>query len=422
MKLFITLIFINVLSFAQDYTTVSVGGAQEAVEKIIFLAISCTNQSDINANNIIDKDFNFYQEKLRADLRSANSSYSSNLKKIAQDGFTKLVELNCASRKVDIYNTRSKSFIKSIAYLSDFGDLRTQAHEVSDNIYKTLYNQKSIFTSKITFSSSGSSKLRRTKKELFVMDFDGRNLKQLTNHNGIVLSPAFSHDNKRIIYSLIKPGTRDIVLYEYDLSSKSTKVMLDKKGLIIGAIYTADGSGIYLTISQGRNADVYYMNTSTKALKRITSHPSSDVDPAINYSGDLMSFLSGRSGKANVYTVNPLLAGAKPKRISFVGKFNASPRFSPDGKEIVFSSWVDKTFDLYRVYANGQGMVRLTKNFGSNESPTYSADGQFIAFSSKRVISRVKADQNVYIMTRLGKILGPVTQNIGQCTSPRFSN
>ncbi len=418
---YLSLFFISVLCFSQSLTTVSVGGATEVTEKIIFLAIGCNSKSDIDVNSIIDKDFNFYQEKLRADLRSSNTSFSNNLKKILSDGYTKLVELNCSKRTIDIFNTRLSSKLSSLNYPTAQGNIRRHAHQIADSIYRSLYNKKSLFSAQITFASSGTSRLRSTKKELFVMDFDGGNLRQLTNHGGIVLSPAFSHDNSRIVYSLIKPGTRDIVLYEFDLNSNSTSVLLDRKGLIIGAVYTADGSGIYLTISPGRNADIYYLNRSTKALKRVTSHPSSDVDPSINYLGNLMTFLSGRSGKANIYTVNPLVGGT-PKRISYVGKFNATPRFSPDGREIVFSSWVDGTFDIYRIYSNGTGLVRLSKNFGSNESPTYSPEGEFIAFSSKRVISRVKADQNVYIMTRLGKILGPVTANIGHCTSPRFSN
>ena len=109
------------------------------------------------------------------------------------------------------------------------------------------------------------------------------------------------------------------------------------------------------------------------------------------------------------------------KRIGYVGQYNATPRFSPDGSEIVFSSWVDNRFDLYRIDSKGTELVRLTKNFGSNESPTYSNDGQFIAFSSQRVLSRKQAVQNIYIMDREGEIIGPVTENFGDCLSPRWS-
>jgi TolB protein len=110
------------------------------------------------------------------------------------------------------------------------------------------------------------------------------------------------------------------------------------------------------------------------------------------------------------------------KRISFVGQFNATPRFSPDGKEIVFTSWVDRGFDLYRISADGNNLSRLTKNFGSNEEPAFSPDGEFIIFSSKTVNSARKATQDLYIMNREGEILGQLTQGFGQCASPQWSN
>jgi TolB protein len=123
-----------------------------------------------------------------------------------------------------------------------------------------------------------------------------------------------------------------------------------------------------------------------------------------------------------IYTLDPKGEERSIKRISYVGQFNATPRFSPDGKDIVFSSWVDNSFDLYHISSNGEGLARLTKNFGSNEDPTYSSDGEFISFSSLRVISKVKADQNIYIMDKDGAIIGAVTSNFGNCLSPRWYN
>jgi TolB protein len=135
-----------------------------------------------------------------------------------------------------------------------------------------------------------------------------------------------------------------------------------------------------------------------------------------------MSFLSNRAGRAHIYTMDPAATEKNIKRISFVGQFNATPRFSPDGKEIVFTSWVDNSFDLYRINSDGNNLSRLTKDFGSNEEPVYSPDGEFIVFTSKRVISSKRAVQDIYIMNRNGDILGQLTKDFGSCFSPVWTN
>ena len=179
---------------------------------------------------------------------------------------------------------------------------------------------------------------------------------------------------------------------------------------------------IYLTLSFKGNADIYEMQVGSGKMRNVTSHYADDVDPSITQDGSLMTFLSNRAGRAHIYTMDPSHPDKGVKRISFVGQFNSAPRFSPDGKDIVFSSWIDSGFDLYRIAADGNNLVRLTKDFGSNEEASYSLDGEFIVFTSKRVLSRTKAVQDIYIMNRDGEILGQLTQDFGSCYSAKFTN
>ena len=123
-----------------------------------------------------------------------------------------------------------------------------------------------------------------------------------------------------------------------------------------------------------------------------------------------------------IYTMNPSGMEKAVKRVSYVGQFNATPRLSRDGKSIVFASWLDNRFDLFRIGVDGKGLYRLTKNFGSNEDPVYSPDGHFIAFSSQRVLSRKKAIKDIYIMTSEGEIIRSITNGAANYTGPRWSN
>jgi len=303
---------------------------------------------------------------------------------------------------------------------------RADAHELADLIYQKITGKKSIFKTKITFVSDVGATRGRWVKDLYMMDFDGKSVKRLTNGEGTVISPAMSYDQKKIVYSMIKNHSngrgRNVDLYILDLVTGEKSVISSKHGINSGAIFTPDGNYLLLTQSYSGSADIYELNLATRAERKITKHYAADVDPSINADGTLMTFLSDRAGKAMVYTANPRSVESNVNRISFVGQFNATPRFSPDGKKIAFASWVDNTFDIYRINSEGQGLVRLTKDFGSNEDPTFSNDGEFILFSSQRVLSRSKAVQNLYIMDADGEIITAVTEGFGNCISPRWSN
>ena len=120
----------------------------------------------------------------------------------------------------------------------------------------------------------------------------------------------------------------------------------------------------------------------TRKLRKITSSFWSGRGP--RYFKGWKSFdsfyLTGLEGM--IYLADPSGKEKNVKRIGFVGQFNATPRFSPKGSEIVFSSWMDNSFDIFKIKKDGSQIYRLTKNFGSNEEPIFSPDGEFIAFSS----------------------------------------
>ena len=326
-----------------------------------------------------------------------------------------------------IHSINEKKVIKELQGTLFKKDWRKEGHYLSNRIFHSITGKKSIFNSKVIFvsdaTSTGSGKKRVTRKELYVVDFDGANRKRITHHGGIVISPAISPKGDKLIYSLIKKGKGEkrIELYLLDLVTKKKQVLSRRKGLNSGGIFFPNGQDIFLTLSNLGNAEIYAMNIASKNIRKVTSHYASDVDPSINSDGSMMTFLSNRSGKAHIYTLDPSGKEKAVKRISFVGMFNATPRFSPDGKEIVFSSWLDNRFDLFKINPDGTGLSRLTKDFGSNESPSFSNDGEFIVFSSQRIISKYRAVQNIYLMDRDGEVVGPVVKDFGNCLSPRWT-
>jgi TolB protein len=442
----LVLLLLSLSLWAQD-AVIAVGEAEQEKDKLVIddaeLKSLSGDQKRLAAEliEILRNDFAFYRHKFNSidySDKGKNSFTSPNLEKWTAGGLTYFVasQINSApgnniEATFKVWSTLTKKEIFSKIFKISKDSLRSNAHQIADALYRSITDKPSIFNSKIFFISDRNSG-KTIDKELYLMDFDGRRVDKLTSYNSIVLSPSISQDNSKIMYSHIatkqvKSGSKiqtikNIDLKILDLVTKKVQTVSDRPGINSGAIFGPKGDVIYLTLSYSGNADIYEMNLDSRKMRKITTHFGEDVDPSINKDGTMMTFLSSRSGRAHIYTMDPSQTEKDVKRISFVGQFNATPRFSPDGKEIVFTSWVDNGFDLYRISSGGDNLVRLTKAFGSNEEPSYSPDGEFIVFTSKRVINSKKAIQDVYIMNREGEILGQLTQDFGRCFSPQWTN
>ena len=437
----LVLMLVPLVGAEEDEVLIPIGQAGREKSKIVFLNVGPSASMTAADKKLmkefmllLNTDFSFYKSSFEVlSQKGSRVTYGSpRYEHWKKKSVSIVTKITFRKNPVLTFSLTSYSIAQGKIILEKRGrltrkNIRTTGHAVAHELYtRATGKRKSIFNSKIVFVNDGSRNKKNPVKELYIMDFDGAKKRRLTYHGGMVISPAISPDGKKVLYSLLKKrrsrkGKRNINLYIMDIATKKSYRLSSRKGLNTGSVFMPDGKHLLLTLSHVGNAEVYVMNIKTRAMRRLTRNYTPDVDPSVNRRGDKMAFLSGRSGMPMIYTADVNGLEKNVKRISFVGQFNATPRFSPDGNEIAFSSWLDGHFDIFRINADGTGLYRLTKDFGSNEDPTWSNDGQFIAFTGQRVISRQKALYNIYIMDRDGEIIGNITYNFGHSTSPRWS-
>ena len=93
-----------------------------------------------------------------------------------------------------------------------------------------------------------------------------------------------------------------------------------------------------------------------------------------------------------------------------------APRFSPDGRWILYSMSVNGNTDIYRVSANGGPSQRLTNSPGIDVGGSYSPDGSRIVFESDR-----SGSQQLYVMNADGSNQQRITFGGGRYATPEWS-
>lgn len=291
--------------------------------------------------------------------------------------------------------------------LGDLKRYRHLMHRVSNEIILRLTGQDGIFLTKLAFVGNATGR-----KEIYVSDYDGHNVRQITSDKSIALLPSWSPDGKKIVYNSYKQGGP--MLYLKDMASGAVRRISGRSGLNIGACWAPNGKKLALTLSRKGNSDIFTIDLEGKVLRQLTDHWALDVSPAFSPDGKKIAFVSNRSGSPQIYTLD--LTDGRKERLTFDGNYNTSPSWSRLNR-IAFTSLEQGSFDIYTMDLEGGMLKRLTHGQGNNEAPCWSPDGRYIAFSSDR-----EGRYQLYIMNANGQNQRKITSLKGDQTTPSWAS
>jgi TolB protein len=285
-------------------------------------------------------------------------------------------QLNVEAR---FYDLQSEQLIVGKVYKWDRKYVRQIAHRFGNEILYRLWGVKGIFTSRIGFSTD-----RKGNKDIWVMDYDGFNQKPVTETKTLNLSPDFSPDGKKVVYTTYRSdqGTIGQTLVVYSIFTGQKFTLFSKGSLNSAPAWSPDGSKIAFTSNSTGNAELFTVNSDGSNLRQLTFNRAIDTSPAWNPRSGQIAFTSDRSGNPMIYVMND--DGTNEQRLTYVGEYNESAAWSPDGSKLAYVSRSGVNFDIYVIDMDTNVVNRLTQNEGSNENPSWSPDSRHIAFSSNR--------------------------------------
>lgn len=129
--------------------------------------------------------------------------------------------------------------------------------------------------------------------------------------------------------------------------------------------------------------EVYVADLLGDAVRQITKHRRLTVSPRFSPDGKLLTYTSYHTGNPNLY-ITDLAQSKVTKAVSRRPGLNLAPAWSPDGKTMAITLSEDGNPDLYLIDTQGKILRRLTSGSGINVSPSWSPDGKSLAFVSDR--------------------------------------
>jgi len=160
-----------------------------------------------------------------------------------------------------------------------------------------------------------------------------------------------------------------------------------------------------------------YSDTATTDAARIMAHKFAD-EIIFRLGGGIpgiaesqIYFVSSRSGHKEIWGMD--YDGANQHQITHLGSISLSPRISPDGSRMAFSSMTKSGWDILMYSMDLNRLVSFPKFGGTNLSPAWSSDGTKLAFSSSR-----SGDPEIYTVDQSGGNLKRITSFKGPDVSP----
>ncbi len=281
------------------------------------------------------------------------------------------------------------------------------------------------------FSPDGSriafTSLRKGNLDIFVVNSDGKDLRQLTadplaafdliNHNSD-FAPDWSPDGQHIIFTSYRENSNIFgdysFVYIYMMNPDGSNVQKwwasdwwNHTTMDPQPDWSPDGKRIAFSANDDGyyyGQDVFYASVepAVYSTRRLTSLTNSFAQyPAWSPNGRLIAFVDHRnygSLQQDIIYVIDLIG--ETKQIAS----GDHPTWSPDGQRIAFSRKGTVNSDIYVINADGSGEIQLTHNAGDNITPDWSPDGSKIVFSSSR-----NGDTLLYIMNTDGSNVLQIT-------------
>ncbi len=268
---------------------------------------------------------------------------------------------------LEVYSTETSNAVLTKTLYAKKDEAYMIAHRIADIIYELITGKKGFLGREIVaVRKIGNA------NEIFLIDPGTRTTRRVLYSTNPILSPAFSPDRTKIVFSMMVKGDFDI--YELELASGKYRKVCSTPGPDSTPVYSPDGRKIAFTGYTGSEGGIFICDPKDgHVTPLIVERGVINTSPSWSPDGTKIAYVSNRAGRPQVYIYD--FSTHRSMRVSH-GRYDVDPDWSPDGEKIAYSSmeggWILKVYFL----KTGNMIV-----LGNGEDPSFSYNSDYIVYT-----------------------------------------
>jgi TolB protein len=204
---------------------------------------------------------------------------------------------------------------------------------------------------------------------LYIANLRERRESRIDTHHGRPIGGAISPDGHSVAAAIENGGSTN--LYLMDREGHEIRELTHTSSINVSPNFSPDGQTLAFTSDRSGTPQIYTMSIDGGAAKRVTYSGNYNTTPAISPKGDSIAYQSREGGRFDIFQIP--IGGGTPTMLTDGSGSNESASWSPDGRYLAFTSTRGGRSRIYILQVESHKIISsLTEGNGNDSNPAWS--------------------------------------------------